>query len=169
MAPSFSLFNQSFDSFGDGNYFSLQNESFGMSRTKSDGGELQQLLHKNSSSLAPSSSGPLTIGYSPVNSFGTATAGRRGSSVAGSTMVLERSERSSPTQVLYRSYSGAQEPPATDEDGTPRFYYVLRKMKDAFKDSSFLLPGLKAAMLEANLDGEAEQVREYDKECRRTT
>lgn len=118
IAPSFTLFNQSFDSFGDGNYFpmdgALQNDSFGLGRV--DNGEDDHLLQQNSSVgiasqqlLTNSASGPLAIGYSPVNSFGvnpTPSNSRRG----GNTIVLggPDTRASSPTQVLgmYRSYSG---------------------------------------------------------------
>lgn len=118
MAPSFTLFNQSFDSFGDGNYFnvdtSLQNDSFGMAQTKSIDEDAAQLLQKKSSmgeasaqQLLTAGSGPLTIGYSPVNSFGNGSmpaSNRRG----GNMMLLGDARSSSPTQVLgmYRSYSG---------------------------------------------------------------
>lgn len=118
MAPSFNLFNQSFDSLG-GDYFhvdsALQNDSFGIGRTGSADNEGNtQLLSRNPSAgnfptqyLVPSGSGALAIGYSPVNSFGNpGVASRRG----GSMMVLGGTDTrtASPTQVLgmYRSYSG---------------------------------------------------------------
>jgi hypothetical protein len=219
MAPSFNLFNQSFDSFGDAQYFNvdstLQNDSFGMVRSNSieNEGGATQLLQKTASSggnfsqqvLNGTGSGALTIGYSPVNSFGTTTASmgpRRG----GNMMVLGGSDgrAASPTQVLggmYRSYSGASghprqgpgsgplddshmrmsvgsfgshampygrpygDPTASpyynysmgpsrsheSHDRTPPFYLLLRKYKNAFKDCMFLLPGLKAALLESPL------------------
>ena len=118
MAPSFTLFNQSFDSFGDGNYFNvdstLQNDSFGMTQSIEE--DAAQLLHKKSSvgdvsqQLLTAKSGPLNINYSPVNSFGGGSTqqqppSRRG----GNMMILGDARSSSPTQVLemYRSYSGA--------------------------------------------------------------
>ena len=33
-------------------------------------------------------------------------------------------------------------------DGSPLFYAFLKRNKDAFKECSFLIPGLKAALLE---------------------
>lgn len=123
MAPSFNLFNQSFDSFGDtfnvvGNLdASLQSASFGvvgpsasgefgggvpLQRSMSGGNYAQQLL-------GGSSSGPLanTFGMSPVNSFGNGPA--TSSSRRGTLMLGGQDHRSaSPTQVLgmYHSYSG---------------------------------------------------------------
>lgn len=195
IAPSFVLFNQSFDSFGDGNYFnvesSLQADSFGMARTSSiENPEAHgSLLKKNSSvgatsqQLLTAGSGALTIGFSPVNSFGNPSApSRRG----GNMMVLD-GRSPSPTQVLgmYRSYSGGgnmrpemMEDPqmrgnssfggphrsfggesspyythrGDQDNGEPPFYGLLRKYKLAFKDCTFLLPGLKAALLEPPSD-----------------
>jgi hypothetical protein len=216
MAPSFNLFNQSFDSFGDTQYFNvdstLQNDSFGIVRTGScveNDGTAQMLQGAASSGgnfsqqiLNGSGSGALTIGYSPVNSFGTVTASagpRRGSNM----MVLGGPDprAGSPTQVLgmYPSYSGSGAPrsgpgplddshlrlsggsfggqsmpygrspygdpssspyynynagPSRSHESTersPPFYTYLRKYKAAFKDCVFLLPGLKAALLEAPL------------------
>ena len=120
IAPSFPfLLNQSFDSFGDSfNVEStLQADSFGFGRIDSsgnDGTERQQVLRKNSSGvgnvtapfLAPSSSGgALTIGYSPVNSFGNV------SSVPRSNVMVvggQDPRSASPTEALsmFRSYSG---------------------------------------------------------------
>jgi hypothetical protein len=149
MNPSFVLFNQSFDSFGDANYFneSLQADSFGMEHSdlKKTG---QQLL----------TAGSLTIGFSPVNSFGNHAPPRR-------EMVLD-GRSPSPTQVLY-SLSGGMRPEEEHasfggphrsfgetyyDNGEPSFYILLRKYKMAFKDCSFLLPGLKAALLEPPSD-----------------
>ncbi|CAB9502028.1 expressed unknown protein [Seminavis robusta] len=123
MAPSFNLFNQSFDSFGDtfnvvgGLEASLQSTSFGagptpsgefgsgqpLQRNLSGGNYTQQLLGGSGSG------GALTFGMSPVNSFGngpSTTASRRGSNM----MVLGGQDHrsASPTQVLgmYHSYSG---------------------------------------------------------------
>lgn len=85
MAPSFNLFNQSFDSFGDtfnvvGNLeASLQSASFGGGPSASGdfgGGNCAQPLQRTLSGnythqlLGSSGSGALTFGMSPVNSFG---------------------------------------------------------------------------------------------------
>lgn len=120
IAPSFPfLLNQSFDSFGDSfNVEStLQADSFGFGRIDSSGNDgtgMQQVLRKNSSGvgnisapmLAPSSSGgALTIGYSPVNSFGNVSAVPRSNVM----VVGGHDPRSaSPTEALsmFRSYSG---------------------------------------------------------------
>jgi hypothetical protein len=131
------LFNQSFDSLADVAYFpvdsSLQNDSFGMARSSSllepDPGshilrpiasmenQSQQLLHS-------SVSGALTLGYSPVNSFGTAAPPippsasglRRGGGSA--MMVVGGSDyrAASPNQVLgtLGSYSIPRPPPGQD-------------------------------------------------------
>lgn len=40
-----------------------------------------------------------------------------------------------------------------NSDGSPSFYNLLVKYKSAFKDCSFLLPGLKAALLESAITG----------------
>lgn len=215
-APSFSLFNQSFDSFGDGHYFnvdaSLQNDSFGMVRATSVDNDGPNILQSTSvgnfsQQLLASGSGALTLGYSPVNSFGNVSASG-GSRRGGTMMVVGGNEgrASSPTQVLgmYRSYSasgnggpgpGGARPPSALEDShlrmsvgsfgspsmaysrsyggepagaspyyyppggpmrsqdnmdkfNPAFHIFLRRHRNAFKDCTFLLPGLKAALLE---------------------
>jgi hypothetical protein len=129
MAPSFSLFNQSFDSFGDSaQYFNvggpldaaLQSTSFGVglgasmdldkrevslnqSMSMSGGNNTQQLLGGSGSA------GALTFGMSPNNSFGGAP-----NASTRSTMVLggQDGRSASPTQVLgmYRSYSETGSP-----------------------------------------------------------
>mmetsp|Transcript_6435 Transcript_6435/g.15211 ORF Transcript_6435/g.15211 Transcript_6435/m.15211 type:complete len:1151 (+) Transcript_6435:149-3601(+) len=199
MAPSFSLFNQSFDSIGDGTGFfnvggpldsALQSSSFGgglgsdnekgpdLQLSSSGGNSITQQL------LGGSSSGPLngTFGMSPSNSFGNGPPSR-----SGNMMLLggEQTGASSPSQVLnmYQSYSGGGSPkskqqrPAVEDrnmqggpafpnpsslnhppsggvgmmesaDGSPLFYSFLKRNKDAFKECSFLLPGLKSALLE---------------------
>jgi hypothetical protein len=109
MAPSFNLFNQSFDSFGDVQYFandsSLQADSFGLAQVESVGGE--NLVLRKDSSFPLARSGSLTLGYSPVNSFGNGS--RIGGSGHRSMMVVggHDARSTSPTQVLnmYRSYS----------------------------------------------------------------
>ena len=203
MAPSFSLFNQSFDSFGDVQYFAvdstLDNDSFGMSGVPSLGGDnegVTQLLQRDPSAgnfsgqlLGASASGGLTIGYSPVNSFGnaSATVSRRGSNM----MIVGGNDprSSSPSDMLnvYRVQSGGA--PRSMDDGYlrssmgsfgghsvqqqkpymeahpgyyygmegvrshdggergPFFYAFLRRHKSAFAGCTFLLPGLKEALL----------------------
>ena len=126
IAPSFTLFNQSFDSLGDSaQYFNvgpidsaLQSTSFGAAPSASidnDGGG--QLIHRNMSGgiyphqlLAASGSGGLTFAMSPVNSFGNGVPSgsqRR----SGNMMVLggHDTRAASPTQVLgmYPSHSGS--------------------------------------------------------------
>lgn len=120
IAPSFPfLLNQSFDSFGDSfNVEStLQADSFGFGRIDSSGNDgtgTQPVLLKNASGvgnmpapfLAPSGSGgALTIGYSPVNSFGNVSSAPR-----SNVMVVggQDPRSASPTDALgmYRSYSG---------------------------------------------------------------
>lgn len=191
MAPSFSLFNQSFDSFGDaGQYLgSLDLQaSFGMPGIKDDGGELQLLKSSMSGTTqqllgGSSSGGALTFGMSPNNSFGNPAPTSRGSGM----MILGDGRSASPTQVL-GMYGGAGSPKPSrpgledshlrmsasmggppygrsfgegyyrrggsnlgmpDMDGSPHFYRFLRKYREAFKECSFLLPGLKRALLEA--------------------
>lgn len=125
MAPSFTLFNQSFDSIGDtANFFSvsgpldstLQSTSFGAALAASDtltGSEEKEELQLTASNgnfsqqiLGGSSSGgALTFGMSPSNSFGNGPPSSR----SGNMMVLggQDNRPSSPSQVLdmYRSYS----------------------------------------------------------------
>ena len=215
IAPSFTLFNQSFDSLGE-NYLNVEStlhaDSFGMMPTASTGGETDGMTNvlrtafstgNNSTQLlAPSASGQLTIGYSPVNSFGTAAPPRRDTSTSNM-MVLGGPEArsSSPTQVFSsynQAYSGSgnRSGPLDDshlrmsvgsfgahsygrpapygetsssqhggygpqgmapmdrspDDGSPHFYVFLRKYKVAFSGCSFLLPGLKNALLEKGAD-----------------
>jgi hypothetical protein len=211
MAPSFTLFNQSFDSIGDtANFFSvsgpldsaLQSTSFGaalgsedktteLHLTSSAGNFSQQLL-----------GGP-TFEMSPSNSFGNGPGVMR--SRSGNMMVLggHDNRAASPSQVLdmySRSYSGGGPGPSPRSikggpledshlrmsggslaaptlpnaythlhyranefgppdsmDGGPGFYVFLKKHKGAFKECSFLLPELKAALLEApNVKEEAD-------------
>ncbi|KAL3936269.1 MAG: hypothetical protein SGBAC_008377 [Bacillariaceae sp.] len=194
MAPSFTLFNQSFDSLGDGTGFfnvggpldsALQSSSFGggLGSDTEKGPDLQLSASGNSITqqlLGGSSSGALngTFGMSPSNSFGNGPPSRSGN------MMLLGGEQTggaaSPSQVLhmYQSYSGGGSPkskqrPVEDRnmqsgphmpnssalnhpgsgmmensDGSPMFYLFLKRNKDAFKECSFLLPGLKAALLE---------------------
>ena len=245
MAPSFNLFNQSFDSFGDGHYFTVEGsltnaDSFGLGRTDSVGAEAAaQLLRKNSSTnfstqfLAPSSSGAFTLGYSPVNSFGNASASPPRRNGEGILVVGGPGARSSsPTEVLgmyttgaaaannnnsssgknnsnnnnnnarpledshlrmsvgsfggqsmqsgaggggggynrspyphhhevlplppppsYYSSSRLGLPPPLHESSmmdsrVPLFYVLLRKYRRAFQDCTFLLPGVRSALLE---------------------
>jgi hypothetical protein len=211
IAPSFPfLLNQSFDSFGDSfNVEStLQNDSFGFGRADSSGND-GTLLRKNSSGggvgnfstpfLAPSGSGgALTIGYSPVNSFGNASSTPRNNIM----IVGGQDPRSaSPTEgLVFRSYSagtsnttrplddshfrmsvgsfGGQsmsmaynrtayaDPTSPNgyypapirsieasSDRLPHFYILLRKYRAAFRDCTFLLPGVKAISADG-VDGE---------------
>jgi len=203
MAPSFNLFNQSFDSFGDGHYFnvegSLHADSFGLGRTDSAGAEAgAQILRKNSSTnfssqfLAPSGSGALTIGYSPVNSFGNASTAQQQQQQQqrngnNSTMMVvggPDGRSASPSEVL-GMYAGNARPlddshlrmsvgsfgghsmsgymrgssyeaspnyfnrsPEGFDSRMPLFYVLLRKYRHAFKDCTFLLPGVKSALQE---------------------
>jgi hypothetical protein len=232
MAPSFNLFNQSFDSFGDGHYFTVEGsltnaDSFGLGRTDSVGAEAAaQLLRKDSSTnfstqfLNPSSSGAFTLGYSPVNSFGNASASPPRRNGEGILVVGGPDARaSSPTEVLgmytsgaagannsgsgknssnsnarpledshlrmsvgsfgghsmqsgvggggynrspYQHHHEASPPPPNyysslpppPHEGSmvdsrlPLFYVLLRKYRRAFQDFTFLLPGVRAALLE---------------------
>lgn len=206
MAPSFTLFNQSFDSIGDtANFFNvsgpldstLQSTSFGGGNSASD--EKAPELHLTSS--AGNFSQQLLVGstfeMSPSNSFGNGPPVMR--SRSGTMMVLggQDNRAASPSQVLdmySRSYSagGAGLSPRPNKvgqlddghlrmsgtltgpslstsyandgpvqyrgngfghpdsvDGDPGFYIFLKRHKMAFKDCSFLLPGLKAALLQA--------------------
>lgn len=153
--------------------------------------------------LLGSGSGALTIGYSPVNSFGNMSGS--GTRRTGNMLLVGGSDTrpASPTQVLgvYRSYSGgggSTRPGPLDDglmrmsvgspsaqpmpfsrpyaepgpspnyyypgpirspegsDKTPLFYTFLRRHRGAFKDCVFLLPGLKAALLEAPLNDDGE-------------
>lgn len=167
-------------------------------RSTSNGNISQQLL-------AATGSGALTIGYSPVNSFGNLSAS--GPRRSGNMMVVGGPDprASSPTaQVLgmYRSYSGGGprsgplddshlrmsvgsfgapsmafsrsygEPgpspnyyyggpgrPHEGSDKNPPFYSFLKRYRAAFKNCTFLLPGLKAALLETPLPESGEQSR----------
>ena len=128
MAPSFSLFNQSFDSLGDTAQYlnvseplegAFNSSSFGVGPSGSrDINEVSQLLPNHSQAgsfaagdrfLGSSSGGNFTFGMSPVNSFGngpTSSSSRR----SGNMMVLGGPDQhpTSPTQMLsmYPSYSG---------------------------------------------------------------
>lgn len=125
IAPSFTLFNQSFD-LGDNDLgesyleSTLNAESFGMVRTGST--EPENVLRSAFSSgnastqlLGPSASGQLTIDYSPVNSFGNVSAAPPRRSGSGGNMMLlggPEARPSSPTQVLstYSQGYGASGP-----------------------------------------------------------
>jgi hypothetical protein len=188
----------------------LHADSFGLGPTDSVGNEAAAQVLRNNSSvgnfsasfLAQTGSGALTIGYSPVNSFGNASPpATRGSSIMTVGGLDARS--TSPTQVLgmYPSYSGGgghgasrplddshlrmsvgsfgghsmagynrsysenpSAPPTyymggphpSHDDRMPPFYVALRTLKDAFNDCIFLLPGLKAAIVEDSAHGETE-------------
>lgn len=130
MAPSFSLFNQSFDSLGDTAQYlnvggpldgTFQSISFGAGPTGSVDNDNPQASRdslgagsfatgeRTNSLLGTSSGGMLTFGMSPVNSFGNGAA-NSSSRRSNSMMVLGGPDQqsTSPTQMLsmYPSYSG---------------------------------------------------------------
>ena len=205
---SFNLLNQSFDSLGE-NYLpiesTLNSDSFGLP-TGSTGGEPEGMTNVLRSALSggnvsstqllnPSGSGHLTIGYSPVNSWGTAAPPRRDGS-GGNMMLLGGPETrsSSPTQVLSsynqglggnrggplddshlrmsvgsfgaqsygrpaqygdpssEAYNGSAPGPPEKHGNGMHFYVFLKRYRTAFSGCSFLLPGLKAALLESSND-----------------
>lgn len=132
--PSFTLFNQSFDSLGE-NYLNVEStlhaDSFGMMQTGSTVGEGEGMANVLRSAfstgngsaqlLAPSGSGHLTIGYSPVNSFGgaSAPAPARREGTNGTMMILGGPDgrATSPTQVLStynQGYAGHRNHPSDD-------------------------------------------------------
>jgi hypothetical protein len=126
MAPSFSLFNQSFDSLGDtANFFNvggpldaaLQSTSFGGTASILEDksglgiGELQLTASNGTFKLnASGSGGALTFGMSPTNSFGngpTSSFSTRGGNI---TLLGNDHRAASPSQVLeigFRSGSGS--------------------------------------------------------------
>lgn len=134
MAPSFSLFNQSFDSIGDTAQFfnvggpldsALQSTSFGAVPTGSDEKGGNELLLSASNGtfaqqlLGSSSGGALTFGMSPSNSFG----GGVSSMGRGNMMLLGGQEHRapSPSQLLdmYRSYSNGEGASPRPKRGSP--------------------------------------------------
>lgn len=135
MAPSFTLFNQSFDSLGDVQLnidSTLQVDSFGLNKTASLGEGNTQLLERNPSSstnfasqlLNPSGSGGLTMNFSPVNSFGY-TSGAAPPRREGNMIVLGGPDQraASPTQVLnmYRNHSARHQSGDTLQSIKPKF------------------------------------------------
>lgn len=147
MAPSFSLFNHSFDSLGEtANYLGvdmpplhsgIQSHSFGAGPTGSDDNEnaaipmLPSPIDQNVSFgqaqiLGGSSSvGMLTFGMSPDNSFGNGPPSSGSQRRRGNMMILADDGRAqSPTQVLgmYPSYSGGYgaQPPGPQAPFRPR-------------------------------------------------
>jgi hypothetical protein len=187
MAPSFNLFNQSFDSIGDtANFFnvgghletSLQSTSFGVGPTSSKDETTELHLSSSVGNFSHQLLGGSTFEMSPNNSFGNGAPAIR--SRSGNMMVLGGSElTASPSQLLEgygsRSY-GAPGPEARSltvptlsnsyglappnyrthshpetVDGAPGFYVFLKRHKGAFIDCSFLLPGLKAALLASDV------------------
>jgi hypothetical protein len=134
MAPSFSLFNQSFDSIGDtANFFNvagpldaaLQSTSFGAGLIAGDDKVIDIQLASSGGNfstqlLSGSGSGALTFGMSPNNSFGNAPPA---SLRTGNMMVLGGQEHrsASPSQVLdmYRSYSGSAPAASPRSKGGP--------------------------------------------------
>lgn len=141
MAPSFSLFNQSFDSLGDTAQYlnvtgplegAFNSASFGVAPSASRDIENPTQLLPNPSQagsfaagdrlFGSSSGGALTFGMSPVNSFGNgppANSSRR----SGSMMVLGGADQqpTSPTQMLsmYPSYSGGYGSQGSGPGGPP--------------------------------------------------
>ncbi|KAG7370280.1 hypothetical protein IV203_028026 [Nitzschia inconspicua] len=125
MAPSFSLFNQSFDSLGDTAHFfnvggpldsALQSASFGGTASiledKMGIGDLQLTASNGTFKLnASSSGGAMTFGMSPTNSFGngpTSSFTTRGGNI---TLLGNDHRAASPSQVLEIGYqSGATSP-----------------------------------------------------------
>eukprot|EP00544_Gedaniella_sp_CCMP2646_P015382 CAMPEP_0202502608 /NCGR_PEP_ID=MMETSP1361-20130828/39449_1 /ASSEMBLY_ACC=CAM_ASM_000849 /TAXON_ID=210615 /ORGANISM="Staurosira complex sp., Strain CCMP2646" /LENGTH=1134 /DNA_ID=CAMNT_0049135657 /DNA_START=78 /DNA_END=3482 /DNA_ORIENTATION=+ len=147
MAPSFSLFNHSFDSLGEAaNYLGvdmpplhsgIQSHSFGAGPTGSGDHENaavsmlpppidQNASFGNAQILGGSSSGGLlTFGMSPENSFGNGPPSSGSSRRRGNMMILADDGRAqSPTQVLgmYPSYSGGYgaQPPVPQAPFRPR-------------------------------------------------
>ena len=185
MAPSFNLFNQSFDSIGDtANFFNvggpletaLRSTSFGVGPTSSKDETTELHLSSSVGNFSHQLLGGSTFEMSPNNSFGNGAPVMRNRS--GNMMVLGGPDlSSSPSQVLdgygSRSYAGAGpdrsitvptlsnsygHAPAQYRtfshpetvDGAPGFYIFLKRHKLAFSDCSFLLPGLKEALLQSS-------------------
>lgn len=72
-------------------------------------------------------------------------------SFGGQSMAYSRSYGEAGGSPNY--YYSGQTRSHEGSDKNPPFYASLRKYKAAFKDCTFLLPGLKAALLEASLSG----------------
>jgi len=116
MAPSFSLFNQSFDSLGDTAQFfnvggpldsALQSTSFGggasILEDRTVGAELQLTASNGTFKLNPSSSGgAFTFGMSPTNSFGDRPSASFSNTRGGGNITLLGNDHraASPSQVL---------------------------------------------------------------------
>ncbi len=204
MAPSFTLFNQSFDSIGDtANFFNvsgplesaLRSASFGAGLTTSDDKATELHLTSSAGNFSQQILVGSTFEMSPSNSFGNGVPVMR--SRSGSMMMLGGQDRAaSPSQVLdmysmsYSAGGPVLSPRATkggpledghlrmsgsltaptlsnsyghdgpihyrgsgvghhdSSNGDPGFYIFLKRHKMAFKECSFLLPGLKAALLQ---------------------
>jgi len=182
MAPSFNLFNQSFDSIGDTtNFFNvggpmetaLRSTSFGVGPTSSKDETTELHLTGSVGNFSHQLLGGSTFEMSPNNSFGNVAPVIRNRS--GNMMVLGGGDLgSSPSHVLEgysRSYAATESrsiaaPVLSTSygqgpiryrtyahpeivDGSPGFYIFLKRHKLAFHDCSFLLPGLKAALLQS--------------------
>jgi hypothetical protein len=141
MAPSFSLFNQSFDSLGDtANFFNvggpldaaLQSTSFGGTASLLEDrsglgiGELQLTASNGTFKLnASGSGGALTFGMSPTNSSGngpTSSFSTRGGNI---TLLGNDHRAASPSQIMelgFRSGAGSprSKPSASMDDGNLR-------------------------------------------------
>lgn len=179
MAPSFNLFNQSFDSIGDtANFFNvsgpldsaLQSTSFGVAAALSKDETTELHLSSSVGNLSQQLLAGSTFEMSPNNSFGNGGSVMR--SRGGNLIVLGGGQErpSSPHQFLEgyssRPYAPPQAPPSQSYrqgpppyqafshpetiDGAPGFYFYLKRHKGAFKDCSFLLPGLKVALLQTS-------------------
>jgi hypothetical protein len=157
MAPSFTLFNQSFDSFANDGHLSLNADSFGFGRTESSAAMEGILRHTASSSGLPPGQiggGGGSFAYSPVHSFDAAVLHNNSShgnnthhhhhhhvsAMAAAPMLLPPPPQQPTTQVLYRRPFSPMMPPT--------FYSFLGKFKEAFQGCTFLLPGLKATVID---------------------
>jgi hypothetical protein len=157
MAPSFTLFNQSFDSFANDGHLSLNADSFGFGRTESSAAMEGILRHTASSSGMPpvghlGGGGSTSFAYSPVHSFDAAIHNSNHGVLHGqphlhhhhAAMAAAAAPMLLPppptTQVLYRRPFSPMMPPT--------FYSFLGKFKEAFKGCTFLLPGLKTIVID---------------------
>jgi hypothetical protein len=148
MAPSFTLFNQSFDSFANDGHLPFNADSFGFGRTESSAAMEGILRHTASSSGLPPGQiggGGGSFAYSPVHSFDAVL--HNNSSHGNNThhhhhppMLLPPPPQQPTTQVLYRRPFSPMMPPT--------FYSFLGKFKEAFQGCTFLLPGLKTTVID---------------------
>eukprot|EP00548_Thalassiothrix_antarctica_P010088 CAMPEP_0194161118 /NCGR_PEP_ID=MMETSP0152-20130528/78762_1 /TAXON_ID=1049557 /ORGANISM="Thalassiothrix antarctica, Strain L6-D1" /LENGTH=1191 /DNA_ID=CAMNT_0038870871 /DNA_START=67 /DNA_END=3642 /DNA_ORIENTATION=- len=82
----------------------------------------------------------------------------------GGSMLYSRSYEASP----HSAYNGGQGA-SRSQDGPPRFYIFLGRNKAAFIKCSFLLPGLKAALLESPIDDIKQSNKNDNKSSRKMT